>query len=103
MKKPTSSSATATDLRDAAFWSLEDLGGKQTKVFEVIRRLAPCTDRQIARALGWEINRITGRRNELVAMGLVERSGTTTDPDTGKTVALWKAVQEGQQEMFKGI
>jgi hypothetical protein len=98
MKKPTSS-ATATDTRNESYWSLDDLGEKQTKVFDVIKRIGPATDRQIARALGWEFHRSAPRRNELVALGLVERSGTTTDPDTSKTVALWQVVQEGQRQM----
>tara|TARA_R110002020_G_scaffold133897_3_gene298835 strand:- start:2316 stop:2465 length:150 start_codon:yes stop_codon:yes gene_type:complete len=47
------------------------------------------TNRQIARNLGWDINRVTGRVSELVNLGKVSSKGTTFDKDTNRTVTLW--------------
>ena len=44
---------------------LEKLGEKQREVFRVIRELKSCNAKMIARKLGWEINCVTGRINEL--------------------------------------
>jgi hypothetical protein len=46
----------------------------------------------IAKALGWDINRVTGRVTELVNLGLVTADDTTYDSDTNRTVTLWKAL-----------
>ena len=46
----------------------------------------------IAKALGWDINRVTGRVTELVGLGMVIADGTTYDNDTNRTVTLWKAL-----------
>lgn len=45
---------------------LEDLGFKEMQVFQAIKRLQPCSDKMIAKYLGWKINCVTGRRNSLV-------------------------------------
>jgi hypothetical protein len=44
----------------------------------------------IANDLGWDINRITGRVNELVNFGLVVSTGTYKDRETNRTVTLWE-------------
>lgn len=54
-----------------AYRSIKDLNKKQKRVYEAIKVLQPCTDNRIARYFGVEINRITGRRNELVSKGFV--------------------------------
>ena len=46
----------------------------------------------IAKALGWDINRVTGRVTELVSLGLVDTEGTHYDKETNRTVTLWKAL-----------
>jgi len=46
----------------------------------------------IAKALGWDINRVTGRVTELVNLGMVTADGTTYDSDTNRTVTLWKVL-----------
>ena len=46
----------------------------------------------IAKALDWDINRVTGRVTELVGLGLVSTAGTTYDSQTNRTVTLWKAL-----------
>jgi len=46
----------------------------------------------IAKALGWDINRVTGRVTELVSLGMVTSSGTHFDKQTNRTVTLWTAL-----------
>ena len=46
----------------------------------------------LAKSLGWDINRVTGRVTELVNKGMVTSDGTTYDTDTKRTVTLWKAL-----------
>ena len=52
----------------------------------------PATNRMIAKSLGWDINRVTGRVTELVNLGKVTSKGTTFDKDTNRTVTLWKVL-----------
>ena len=46
----------------------------------------------LAKHLGWDINRVTGRVTELVNMGMVKASGTTKDSETNRTVTLWETL-----------
>ena len=50
------------------------------------------TNRMIAKVLGWDINRVTGRVTELVSKGMVVSNGTYYDNQTNRTVTLWKAL-----------
>lgn len=73
-------------------------------VFLTIRKLGVCTDKQIAAALGWEINRITPRRNELVENKLVESAYKIPDPISNRKVNFWrekKVVPGKQAELFQ--
>ena len=58
----------------------------------MIKTKGKVTNRMIAKTLGWDINRVTGRVTELVGLGLVDTEGTTYDKDTNRTVTLWKAL-----------
>tara|TARA_Y100000768_G_scaffold233307_1_gene176322 strand:- start:4928 stop:5071 length:144 start_codon:yes stop_codon:yes gene_type:complete len=44
----------------------------------------------IAKSLGWDINRVTGRVTELRDKGLVLHAGDYYDQETERTVNLWK-------------
>ena len=44
----------------------------------------------IAKSLGWDINRVTGRVTELRDKKLVVHAGDYYDEDTNRTVNLWK-------------
>ena len=52
-----------------AYNSIQELGNKQMEVFEKIVELQPCSIKTIAESLNWEINRVTGRVNELAKKG----------------------------------
>lgn len=72
-----------------AYKSIVNLGAKQTTVLEKIEEIQPCSNRQIARSLGWEINRVTGRVNELAKLGLIKTESIQTG-ETGRPEKLWQ-------------
>ena len=72
-----------------AYRSIVNLGAKQSTVLEKIEELQPCSNKQIARALGWEINRVTGRVNELAKMGLI-KTEKIAKGETGRPEKLWQ-------------
>ncbi len=76
----------------AAFESL-NIARRQRRVLDAIRELheaghAPC-DSDVAYHLGWSISRITPRRGELVAAGLVVPAGNKI-AETGRKVSCWR-------------
>ena len=80
-----------------AYRNLGRLGEKQHAVHQMIlsaNRLGyDMTDKELSRALKWEINTVTPRRNELVKMGLVVRSQIRECSVTGRRVIAWKVIQ----------
>lgn len=68
------------------------IGLRQKSVYEVLKSKGMATNRMIARQLGWDINRVTGRMTELVNLGMVTTNGTYQDKETNRTVTLWKAL-----------
>jgi DNA-binding MarR family transcriptional regulator len=66
------------------------IGEKQQRVYEVIYQSDNITNNEIAQLLGWEINRVTGRVNELVKLGLVEFVGTRACMVKGTTCKTWR-------------
>jgi transcription initiation factor IIE alpha subunit len=66
------------------------LSKRQAQVYHAIMTLGQCTNRHIARALSWDINRVTGRVTELRNKKVVEYAGDYKDPETDRTVNLWK-------------
>lgn len=77
-----------------AYASIQQLGNKQSEVLSKIEELQPCSNKQIARALKWEINRVTGRVNELAKKGLI-KSESVARNDEGRLEKLWE-VKEGK-------
>ena len=71
---------------------LKNLDGKRKTVYDILVLKGSATNRMIAKALGWDINRVTGRITELVGLGMVTSDGTTYDSDTNRTVTLWKVL-----------
>ena len=67
------------------------IDGKRKTVYNVLVK-GKSTNRMIAKDLGWDINRVTGRVTELVGLGMVIADGTKYDNDTNRTVTLWKAL-----------
>lgn len=69
-----------------------EINDRQKSVYSVLTVHGNCTNREIAKYLQWDINRVTGRVTELVSRGMVMASGTHYDNETKRTVTLWKAL-----------
>ena len=58
----------------------------------------PCTDAEIAEALGVAPSTISARRNELIALGKVEDAhATKKNRHTGVSNSLWGLTEKGRQ------
>lgn len=73
-----------------AYHLLEKVSDKQLSILHAIAVLHSANDRMIAEALKWSINRVTGRRNELVGMGLLTPARKQIDPVTKRRVIFWQ-------------
>lgn len=78
----------------AAYNSIRDkLGPKQLEVLRVIQSAKrPVCDSEIAKHLGWSINRITPRRGELEDLGKIRKAFKAVNPATNTRVDYWMAV-----------
>ena len=64
---------------------------RQIQVLQILKdEIGQGTNRMIAKKLGWDINRVTGRVKELRSKGLVKYAGDFIDKETNRTVNLWK-------------
>jgi predicted transcriptional regulator len=69
------------------------LNEKQRKVRHVLQKFGPMDNEAIARALEWEINRVTPRIKEMRELGEVIEAGYTTTR-SGRKAHLWKLKEE---------
>lgn len=72
-----------------AYETLDNLGQKQAEVLEKIEEIGPCSNKDIARSLGWEINRVTGRVNELAKKGYIKSERMARNA-IGRLEKLWQ-------------
>lgn len=84
---------TVTFTSTLAYASLENINAKQAEVLEKIEEIEPCSNKQIAKALGWEINRVTGRVTELRQKGYIKMAGVDRN-SIGRLEKLWETVKE---------
>jgi DNA-binding MarR family transcriptional regulator len=64
---------------------------RQAEVLKCLKQeLKKATNRMIAKKLGWDINRVTGRVTELREKGLITQAGDFYDTETERTVNLWQ-------------
>ena len=64
------------------------LGPRQQIVYDQMQVSGPCTNQKMADLLGWEINQITPRMNELVKLGYAKKMDE--EPGKyGKMVIVW--------------
>lgn len=77
----------------------DKLGEKQLTVLEAIKSHPDSTNFRLAKILGWEINRVTGRVNELAGLGYIEQSGIVRDINE-RPAKTWRYKQRGHNYMF---
>lgn len=80
--------AVATTSKQA-YSSLKKMGEKQRAVHEALGEMGVACNQDIADHLGWTINRVTGRMNELRTMGYVELHGIKVN-QFGNNVKTWR-------------
>jgi predicted transcriptional regulator len=78
-----------------AYHNLENIGAKQSQVLALITEHKGLCLFELEKLTGWPVNRITGRVNELVKMGLVEASGDRRlNPETNKNAIVWQIKED---------
>ena len=78
------------------------LSERRLSVLNVLEKeFRPMTNTEIGDVLGWSINRVTGRVNELVEMGLVKLVRKGTCPVTGFNASFWGWVKQESQLEFE--
>jgi len=70
-----------------------DLGDMQQQVYMVIKHHPNCSNHDISRILGWEINRVTPRVKELRDKNIVISWSMKIDRLTKRKVMTWKVVE----------
>lgn len=80
------------------------LGAQQQLVFDAIKALEPCSDRDISKHLGIQVNQINGRRGELVDYGFVVEHGRKYDKETKRNVLTWVTADPmAQRQIEKAV
>ena len=77
--------------RNNSFHKMKNLGEKQSKVLAAIKSLGKCSAYEASKYLGWEINRVTGRINELEKLGRIKSCSMKVGV-FGKPVKVWEGL-----------
>lgn len=83
----------------AFYQEIRNFPRREQELLRVLHLIQPACDRDIARALVWEIGQVNGRRNSLMQKGIVEEDHKARNPLTGKTVIYWKIKVPVQEEL----
>lgn len=75
-----------------------NLQRRELEVLNVIKSIQPCSNEDIAKAIGWEINRVTGRTNGLYSKGEIKDFDKAKNP-RGRSVIRW-IVAKKQLDLF---
>jgi DNA-directed RNA polymerase specialized sigma24 family protein len=79
----------STDTRDESYReTIKNLGPKQKQVFEILQR-GDRSNLEIANALGWPVNQVTGRVFELRELNLVFPGDKLRVGITNRIVQRW--------------
>ena len=79
--------------RDESFMESRKAAGTcRARILEFIRNNPECTRSQISDQMDIAINSVTGRVNELIKDNLVQESGITECPFSGRKVATLKTI-----------
>lgn len=73
----------------------------RSQVFTAIRKLQPCTDKQISQHINMPVHLVSARRNELVhEKKLVILAKKDTDPESKRTVSFWRVKEVNHQQVL---
>jgi len=73
---------------------------KRAIVFDCIFDNSPISDAKIAELLGWKINSVTPRRNELFNMGQIVSTGKHETSLSKVKVNLWRVASAEEKALF---
>lgn len=68
----------------------KNIGVKQTQILSAVRHLGEPTNLEMSTFLGWPINQITPRTNELVKKGLLAEAGKRPCHVSGRLALTWR-------------
>ena len=86
-----------------SYKKLNELPEKQLDVYNAIKELEPCTDREIEKHIGMQMGAINGRRGELMKYGFVVAHGKKYDPETHRRVITWVTADPMAQRQIEKI
>ena len=81
-----------------AYQAIQNLGGKQRTVYNALNNLQPANNQQIADYLGWPINRVTGRVNELQKLNLAQVEYIDKN-EFARNVKFWSTADPGDSKI----
>ena len=83
-----------------SYHSIQDLGKKQYNVYAAVRMQDGATSCEIAELLGWQINCVVSRVNELVKLEYLEAGKPRLNKKTGKMNISWQVkIPETKNQM----
>ena len=77
--------------------SSNSFGDAQQKVLDALHKFGTLDDKGIVQASGLSLSSVCGRRDELMKLGIVAEAGSRYDPQTNRTVTLWRVIYGGEQ------
>jgi predicted transcriptional regulator len=84
-----------------AYHSIEGtIGFRQRAVYNALHESGPMTNNELAELLGWRINTINPRVNELVKMGFVREEKRRPCKITGFKAIAWEVPRREQPGLF---
>ena len=86
---------TVQDTSAQAYYAvLQTLGYKQEMVYLKLKEIGNATNNELKQALGWEINTVTPRVNELRKLGIVKEGTRRPCRVSGMTAIAWEIVRK---------
>ena len=79
---------------------LPTLADRHQEVLKTLATVPDATNSELSRMLGWEINRVTPRVNELVNLEkpLIEQAQKRPCKITGRTAIAWRVIHQNQKD-----
>ena len=81
----------------------ESLARRERAVLRCLLEHGPATDRELCGRLGWPINSVTGRRNDLAKKGLIVAVAKVYDRVTCRHVVRWSINAAGLAEYQQAL
>lgn len=94
---------TARETSRESYKKLTDLPEKQLEVYNALKELEPCSDRDIEKHIGMQMGAINARRGELMKYGFVVAHGRKYDKETKRNVITWVTADPMAQRQVEKV